>query len=53
MDEQVEPGEMTERFRAFSETVDPAPSKALPVALIAAGALAIVVLIAIVVVIFK
>jgi hypothetical protein len=53
MDEQVEPGELTERFRAFSETVDPAPSRALPVALIGAGALALIVLIAIMVIIFK
>jgi len=53
MDEQAEPGELTERFRAFSETVDPSPSKALPFALIGAGALAVVVLIAIMVMIFK
>jgi hypothetical protein len=51
-DEQVEPGELTDRFRAFSETVDPAPSRALPVALIAAAAVAVVVLIAILVIVF-
>ena len=37
-DEQTEPGELTERFRAFSETVDPVPSKALPTSMIIAGA---------------
>jgi hypothetical protein len=42
-DDQSEPGEITERFRAFAETTDPAPSKGLPIALIA-GAVVIVVL---------
>jgi hypothetical protein len=44
-DEQVEPGELTERFRAFSESVDPEPSKALPVALIGMVVLAVAVLV--------
>jgi hypothetical protein len=38
-DEHAEPtGELTERFRAFAETTDPAPNRALPLGLIAAGA---------------
>lgn len=36
-DEQIEPGDLTERFRAFAQSADPAPSRALPVALIVAG----------------
>lgn len=47
-DEHNEPGEVTDRFRAFAETVDPEPSKALPVGLIAAAA-AVVVALAVVV----
>jgi hypothetical protein len=47
-DEQAEPGELTERFRAFAETVDPQPSKALPMGLIAAVAVFVVLLIAVV-----
>ena len=47
-DEQAEPGELTERFRAFAETVDPQPSKALPLGLIAAVAVFMVLLIAVV-----
>ena len=47
-DEQMEPGELTERFRTFAQSVDPEPSRALSVALIAAGAsvlLAVIVII--------
>jgi hypothetical protein len=51
-DEQVEPGELTERFRAFSESVDPEPSKAFPMALIGLTALAVVVLVGILVLVF-
>lgn len=47
-DEQTEPGELTERFRAFAEKVDPEPSKALPTGMIIAGAAALAVLIAVV-----
>jgi hypothetical protein len=36
-DDQRETGEITERFRAFAETSDPAPSKGLPIALIVGG----------------
>ncbi len=43
-DEHVEPGELTSRFQAFANTVDPAPSKAFPVGLIAAVAAVVVVL---------
>ena len=46
--ESAEPGELTNRFRAFAETTDPEPSKALPVGLIAAGAVVLVVLVAVV-----
>jgi hypothetical protein len=45
-DDQKETGEITERFRAFAETPDPAPSKKLPIALIGG----VVVLVALVVV---
>ena len=45
-DEQAEPGEVTERFRAFAETVDPEPNKALRAGLIAmAGALVLVLIV--------
>jgi hypothetical protein len=44
----AEPGELTERFRAFAETVDPAPSKSMPLGLIAAAAVVVVVLVAVV-----
>jgi hypothetical protein len=37
-EEQIEPGEVTERFRKFSESVDPEPSRALPAALLVVGA---------------
>jgi hypothetical protein len=47
-DEQAEAGEVTDRFRAFAETVDPKPSKALAAGLIAAAAVFVVVLIVVV-----
>ncbi len=47
-DEQAEPGELTDRFRAFAETVDPKPSRALPAGLLAAAAVFLVVLIVVV-----
>jgi hypothetical protein len=47
-DEQIEQGELTERFRAFSESVDPEPSRALPVTLLVVGAVAVVAVIAVV-----
>ena len=47
-DEQREPGELTDRFRAFAETVDPQPSRALPVGMLVAGAIVVVALIAVV-----
>ncbi|HEX6870777.1 MAG TPA: hypothetical protein VF163_06740 [Micromonosporaceae bacterium] len=40
--ELTETGELTERFRAFSQTVDPAPSKVLPITLIGLGLLVLV-----------
>lgn len=46
-DEQIERGELTERFRAFSESVDPEPSRAVPVALLVVGAVVLVALIAV------
>ncbi len=47
-DEQAEPGELTERFRAFSETVDPKPSKALGTGLMVAAGAVLVALIVLV-----
>jgi hypothetical protein len=47
-DEQIEPGELTERFRAFSEQVDPQPSKAMPVTLMVAGVVVVVAFVALV-----
>ena len=48
-DEQAEtPGEMTERFRAFAEAVDPAPSRTLPMGMMAAGAVILLLLIVVV-----
>jgi hypothetical protein len=45
-DEQAEAGELTERFRAFAEAVDPKPSNALPMGLIvAAGAVVVAVIV--------
>ena len=48
-DDQRETGENTERFRAFAETSDPAPSKGLPIALIV-GAAVLVALLAVAIV---
>jgi hypothetical protein len=47
-DEQAETGELTQRFRAFAEEVDPKPSRALPVGLIAAAGAVLMVLIVVV-----
>jgi hypothetical protein len=51
-DEQVESGELTERFRAFSQSVDPEPSKAFPMALIAVAVLGVAILAVTLVVVF-
>ncbi len=48
-DDQMDPGEITDRFRAFAETSDPAPSKGLPIALIV-GAVVLVALVAVAIV---
>ena len=45
-EEQIEQGELTERFRAFAEKVDPAPSRSLPLALIVGGAILVLALVA-------
>ncbi len=50
-DEQIEPGELTERFRAFAKSVDPAPSRALPLALIVTGVVALLAIIVAIVVV--
>jgi hypothetical protein len=42
-DDHHEPGEITERFRAFAESSDPAPSRGLPAVLIV-GAVVVMVL---------
>ena len=47
-EEQAEPGELTDRFRAFAETVDPPASRTMPVGVIAAGVAVVVVLVAVV-----
>ncbi len=47
-DEQIEQGELTERFRAFSESKDPEPSRALPVAWVVVGVVAVIAVIAVV-----
>jgi hypothetical protein len=47
-EEHAEPGELTERFRAFAERVDPPAGKALPMGLIVAGIAIAVVLVAVV-----
>ena len=43
-DDQRETGEITERFRAFAERSDPAPSKGLPIALIVGAAVLVALL---------
>lgn len=43
-DDQQETGEITERFRAFAEASDPAPSKGLPIALIVGGVILVALL---------
>jgi hypothetical protein len=52
-DEQIEPGEVTSRFQAFAEGSDPAPSKALPLALLAVIAAVFVVAVVVVVVLLN
>jgi hypothetical protein len=47
-DEQGEPGELTSRFQAFANTVDPQPSKAFPAGMVAAIAVLVVVVVAVV-----
>ena len=44
-DQQKEPGEVTERFKAFAQSADTAPSRVLPIALGVIGAAILVVLI--------
>jgi hypothetical protein len=51
-EQQAETGELTERFRAFSRTVDPAPSKAFPMALVALAVLGVAVVVVISVIVF-
>jgi len=48
-DEQIEPGHLTERFRAFAHSVDPEPSRTPQIVLVAAGAAVLLVAIAIIV----
>lgn len=47
-EEQIESGDLTDRFRAFAQSADPAPSRALPVVLIITGATAVVALVVVV-----
>lgn len=42
-DDKVEPGEMTERFRTFAQSVDPEPRRLTRNALLAGGAIVVVV----------
>jgi hypothetical protein len=46
MSDELEQGELTGRFQAFQQSVDPAPSRALPAGLIAFGVLVVLGLIA-------
>jgi len=48
-EDQIEQGELTERFRAFAETVDPAPSRSLPLTLIVGGVVLVLAVVAAVV----
>jgi hypothetical protein len=48
-EDHIEQGELTERFRAFAETVDPAPSRSLPLTLIVGGVVLVLALVAAVV----
>jgi hypothetical protein len=48
-DEQPETGEITQRFRAFADAPQPAPSRGLPIALIA-GAVILVAMVIVAVV---
>jgi hypothetical protein len=48
-EEHTEHGELTERFRAFAHTVDPEPNRTARIALLAGGA--IVVLLALITVV--
>jgi hypothetical protein len=48
-DEQTETGDLTERFRAFAQEVDPQPSRTLPVAMMIGVAAALVIVVAAVV----
>ena len=41
-EEKIEPGEVTERFRAFAQSVDPEPSRTARNALLAGGAIVVV-----------
>lgn len=47
-EEHAEPGEVTDRFRAFAEKVDPPASRTMPMGMIAAGVAVVVVLAAVV-----
>lgn len=52
-DEQTEPGEVTSRFQAFADGVDPEPSRALPMAMIAITAAVVVVAIVLIAVLLN
>jgi hypothetical protein len=45
-DEQTETGDLTERFRAFAQEVDPQPSRTLPVAMMIGVAAVVVIIVA-------
>lgn len=40
-EEHIEQGELTERFRAFAQSVDPAPNRTVRTALLAGGAIVV------------
>ena len=45
-DEQTETGDLTERFRAFAQEVDPQPSRTLPVAMMVGVGAAVIIIVA-------
>jgi hypothetical protein len=51
-DEQTETGDLTERFRAFAQEVDPQPSRTLPMAMVIGIAAAVLIVVAAVVALF-
>jgi hypothetical protein len=49
-EEQLESGEITERFRAFAQSVDPEPNRTLPIVISVAGAVVLIGIVVLVIV---